>query len=1670
VLIKTAQSKFGGSSAYFNGSNSYLKITPDLNNQFNFGLSDFTIECWAYPISGFNGELFQIFNNGYRDSASTGGGFNVRIASGNMVFESVRTNSTTLVAQYDYTFTTNQWYHLSVSRNKNGIFFYINGVKCIPTNSSNFAYENLSNPNSKYISIGASGNSVGETYWNTVGYMDDFRIVRGKALYTESFTIPDSAFPDTITLPTIIDDTSKTWTNNNVSIASGLGISKYGENVAYFNGSSSYLETSISDFDFGTSDWTIEGQFYIAGNSSNNQDSYKEANIFSIAWDLTTGHATTNMLEVVVGGNTTNANTGTGGIRVAIVGSSDTTFYTATSASVSQGVWHHFAAVRNGTNLHIFLDGVKTTATIPAALNLNCSLYPNRALLGARTYPGYQRYFNGYMKDFNIIKGYAKYTAAFTPTALAEPRTVLALHADNFRDSNSDKVPATVNKVVIDKTIKKYGEGSLKFNGVDSYVMYNANSDFNFGTSDFTVQTWINIAGNSPTNANGNNFANVITFDNGSSIPFELCIGYLGGTNNGVWFYNGTTATLSSYSFNYNQWYHLAVTRKSGILKIWVDGKCIGSKYYSGNLGSSTVQFYLGGRPLRTSAQYYFNGYMDDFSINNGVALYEEDFTPPQSSINYELKPSLLFNGNALSELSGKTITNTGVATSFGRFGNGGLYFNGTSQYLTVSSGYADLNFGTGDFTISFWLYPNTITGYHGIMFKSAGHLAIYQNGSTLEVGHYGSYGITTAGPLTLNKWNHCVVQRSGSTVTAYVDGVAGSSPGTYSVAVDFSSAATYIGLNSGYSQYLNGYMDDFGVYKGTALYSSDFSVPNKEKYYTSLHLTGEDLTDQTGKTITNSGVTVNNINQKYGSGALYFNGSQYLSIPASTDFVFGTDDFCIEGWVKLTQLTASGNAANDQTIFGHNTASTPAMFFFLENGTGKPAFWDGTTQHTSFRLCKVNQYHHVVFSRRNGIVRIFVDGEQAYQGSCSVNFTQNLTVYVGGNSGTSTRYSYMYLDDLRVIKGSPVYNGEFTPPTKTFLNRNESLYGNYKHIVNSTDYLSNAQLALAPLALYKMSDLSSTGTSLTDSSGNGRHASIYGDVSQSSLLGMSGAYFGGNTGYAVSPSISVLGDLTDGYTIEFCACPDERNNNWMAFGGIGRQPSDNSNNDDVYIANSYNNVGYNNGIDFVRSIGATISNMTTANLIKNNEGWKHYIFTHDKNGRRRVYVNGKNVAYDSVTLPNVIATRDRIWIGKRNADANGAYNYQGYMSNFAVYNYALSKDQVVSNFEEFLKTFILAQASDNLNSYSSALYGSIYDGILSDLSNWSSNIDESTMNMFVDVSSDTTVSSDASYIFKVVTVILESISDAINASDVSDGIMVMLATGEENVYFNVSQADTNTGWNVQLVDQIAFNASINQKVTFDGITSDSLLLACNILLTSPAFASELVTTTDEGKVYLLIIKTIIENLLLGSSVTAEKAVLSTIYDNLSANSQLSANSFLQAIIKSKIIFASKGSQGGTVYTGYCVNKNIGATSLYENFKFNSYAKSNGKYYGASSDGIYELNMSDSDNGQSINAMFTTGLIDCGNSLKKRITDTFLAVRTDGEVFLRVLADGKEYTYKLSRDNNGMYEGSRVKIGRGLEAVNWQFEIINSEGSDFDIDSMKIYPLMLSRHGGGGSR
>lgn len=185
----------------------------------------------------------------------------------------------------------------------------------------------------------------------------------------------------------------------------------------------------------------------------------------------------------------------------------------------------------------------------------------------------------------------------------------------------------------------------------------------------------------------------------------------------------------------------------------------------------------------------------------------------------------------SLSKLSSQRYNKTNPV-----LGRASVYFDGSGDYLSMPSTSA-FTMGTGSFTIEFWARSATTFASTNIYaFDMATNTAV--NGTRAQFYNNSIYwgpvagtALTTSGlsGVTANSWHHYALVRNGSTLTGYLDGtslgsVSNSSDQTDTMCTIGSYNSTYSGGGGG--GFWNGYISNFRIVKGTAVYTSNFTVP----------------------------------------------------------------------------------------------------------------------------------------------------------------------------------------------------------------------------------------------------------------------------------------------------------------------------------------------------------------------------------------------------------------------------------------------------------------------------------------------------------------------------------------------------------------------------------------------------------------------------------------------------------------------------------------------------------------------------------------------------------------------------------------------------------------------------------------------------------------------------
>jgi hypothetical protein len=620
------------------------------------------------------------------------------------------------------------------------------------------------------------------------------------------------------------------------------------------------------------------------------------------------------------------------------------------------------------------------------------------------------------------------------------------------------------------------------FDGTGDYLSITDNGAFDFGTGAFTVEAWV-MPMSFPTD--GNSIVAGIGPTNGDwMLAMTSAADVRWGRNHVAW-----DLITSGVTFVANTWYHIAVCKTGSTLRIYVDGiqRASASNTRSYNIANSTLA--VGARQLTNSvlgAGEFFNGYISNLRILKGVALYTANFTVPTSPLTAITGTSLLTcNNTTFTDSSSnnftvtangdtsvvnllQTLTRNGDVTqgSFSPYGDlWSNYFNGSTGYLTVADNDA-LDLGTFDFTVELYVFPvGGSSNFPRLLTKGATGLVsswclgidYTTNGIFLEYGTTPNY--TGIAGVLRNSWNHVAVVRSAGIVTIYLNGIA-STPVTIADNL-FSSTALFIGRDDTNFDYLQGYISNARIVKGTAVYTSNFTPPIAPLVAVSgtslLTCQSNRLLDASSNNfaITRNGdvkvtkfspfIPTSSYDPVVLGGSAYFDrNGDFLTLPDNDAFELGSGAFTVESWCYLTGYSASYSGFYAACILAKDI-TTSRGFEFRITGTAssytnlQALLFSSNSVFTApgaSANISLDTWHHIAFTRTAGTARVFLNGQMLTE-VVDTTSIQNTTadVVVGGTQYTGfAQFFPGYISDLKVVKGTALYTANFTPPTAPLL------------------------------------------------------------------------------------------------------------------------------------------------------------------------------------------------------------------------------------------------------------------------------------------------------------------------------------------------------------------------------------------------------------------------------------------------------------------------------------------------------------------------------------------------------------------------------------------------------------------------------------------------------------
>ena len=456
--------------------------------------------------------------------------------------------------------------------------------------------------------------------------------------------------------------------------------------------------------------------------------------------------------------------------------------------------------------------------------------------------------------------------------------------------------------------------------------------------------------------------------------------------------YNGGNQIETTQVFrDPSAWYHIVAVidntqaTASNRTKLYVNGIQVTAlttaNYPAQNADSGlneTTEHDIG---KQTGQSRYFDGYLTEINFIDGQALTPNAFGTFNS---YGVWQPITYGGSYGTNGFYLPFTSNNTSSYAGSFS--------TTNYLTLG-GVSQLALGSGNWTIEFWYYANAFTTnqviYEG---RPAGTNGTYP---TLGVTGSGAINFTTnattqidtgANTVTLNSWNHIAFVKNGSTTTAYLNGVA---RGSFTDTLTYitGGVAPYIATNAfavgSATAGINGYVSNLRVVKGTAVYTSNFTVPTSP--LTNITNTAL-LTLQSSTIVDNSSnaLTITNVGSVTSPLAYPFNTKVFADqspqgnnwTPSAVSGVAGSTYDYMTDVPTLTSATAANyctwnplNKSSNHTASDGNLTATSSSYGAMAASMGFTSgkwYWELTYTNRTSTNSPVIGFGNTLFNYSN--------------------------------------------------------------------------------------------------------------------------------------------------------------------------------------------------------------------------------------------------------------------------------------------------------------------------------------------------------------------------------------------------------------------------------------------------------------------------------------------------------------------------------------------------------------------------------------------------------------------------------------------------------------------------------------------------------------------------------
>ena len=618
----------------------------------------------------------------------------------------------------------------------------------------------------------------------------------------------------------------------------------------------------------------------------------------------------------------------------------------------------------------------------------------------------------------------------------------------------------------------RFGGYSMLFDGTNDYISYPSNADFALGTGDFTLEAWVY-----PTTVPGGGVTNDMTLFGHFGSPTMFF--FLDNATLAPKLYNGSTTVGSFIGVSDNEWSHIAFSRTSGTLKIFVNGVEGYSASYTFD-HTSTSSPYTG--KSNAASNRYFHGYIADLRLVKGTGVYPAEFDPTTEKLENVTNTKLLMGAPGFFDLSNSRHLISVSGPEMRGFSpydrrqydtddyGGSASFPGTSDEIKTSDGSTNtIGLGSGDFTVECWIYKNNAASsfWEALISQSytnTGGWRFYKTDGSGRLRWYAGSTDTllsdSTNPLITKAWCHAAIVRSSGTLTWYINGKASGSVSSHTYNYTGAGAEIEIGKGTIASALpTDANMTDVRIVNGTAVYTGDFTPPSGPltttggTYPSNTNVNTSITAGHTKLLLNMTQAKIRDVSQSHhtmqihgnvaaSSAVQKFSGENTVAFDGASDYItledtnqFGVEDFTVEGWIYPTSLTSTHNVmfSNYNSYGGAGTFA-----IFVPHSTATTSFSlvneDGVASGGSLSY---NQWYHVAVTRSNNTLRLYVDGTEVANRSHDTHLNGAGTLAYIGESGDIIGSGGFpgSMQDFRITKGRARYPYIAKPVTLTQTN-----------------------------------------------------------------------------------------------------------------------------------------------------------------------------------------------------------------------------------------------------------------------------------------------------------------------------------------------------------------------------------------------------------------------------------------------------------------------------------------------------------------------------------------------------------------------------------------------------------------------------------------------------------